>query len=74
MSRCDVTSQNECSCSCSYRVLSVEVTDGAPAEEEEEEEEEEGGVRRVDVDWDSLPWFGSEPAGERRSLAPLTAL
>ena len=52
----------------------MEVTDGAPAEEEEEEEEEEGGVRRVDVDWDSLPWFGSEPAGERRSLAPLTAL
>ncbi|XP_030287168.1 uncharacterized protein LOC115590052 isoform X2 [Sparus aurata] len=53
----------------SYRLLSVEVTDGAPAEEEEEEEEE-GGVRRVDVDWDSLPRFGSEPAGP---LVPLRA-
>ncbi|XP_036967077.1 RPA-related protein RADX isoform X2 [Acanthopagrus latus] len=50
----------------SYRLLGVEVTDGAPAEEEEEED----GVRRVDVDWDSLPWFGSEPAGP---LVPLRA-
>ncbi|KAG8005874.1 hypothetical protein GBF38_004883 [Nibea albiflora] len=41
----------------SYRLLSVEVTDGAPGEEEEQ-----GGVRRDDV-----PWFGSsEPSGESR--------
>ncbi|XP_073330936.1 RPA-related protein RADX [Pagrus major] len=52
----------------SYRLLSVEVTDGAAGEEEEEEE---GGVQRVEVDRDSLPWFGSsEPTDP---LVPLRA-
>uniref|UniRef100_A0A3Q3J2X9 Uncharacterized protein n=1 Tax=Monopterus albus TaxID=43700 RepID=A0A3Q3J2X9_MONAL len=41
----------------SYRLVSVEVTDGAPGDDDD-------GVRRDDVDWDSLPWFGSShPAG-----------
>ncbi|XP_030580882.1 RPA-related protein RADX isoform X2 [Archocentrus centrarchus] len=45
----------------SYRLVSVEVKD----------EDEDGGVRRSDVDWDSLPWFGSsEPEGP---LVPLRA-
>ncbi|XP_041821711.1 RPA-related protein RADX [Chelmon rostratus] len=49
----------------SYRLLSVEVTDGAPGDDEEE------AVRMSDVDLDSLPWFGSsEPAGP---LVPLRA-
>ncbi|XP_027131654.1 RPA-related protein RADX-like isoform X4 [Larimichthys crocea] len=51
----------------SYRLLSVEVTDGAPGEEEEQD-----GVRRSDVDRDSLPWFGSsEPSGPL--MVPLRA-
>ncbi|XP_076580767.1 RPA-related protein RADX isoform X1 [Chaetodon auriga] len=49
----------------SYRLLSVEVTGGAPGDEEE------GAVRTSDVDSDSLPWFGSaEPAVP---LVPLRA-
>ncbi|KAI3376295.1 hypothetical protein L3Q82_016401, partial [Scortum barcoo] len=49
----------------SYRLLSVEVKGGAPGEDEDE------GVRRLDEDWNSLPWFGSEePAG---ALVPLRA-
>ncbi|XP_039996650.1 RPA-related protein RADX isoform X2 [Xiphias gladius] len=49
----------------SYRLVSVEVRDGAPGDDEDD------GVRRFDVDWDSLPWFGSsEPAGP---LVPLRA-
>nr|XP_033465271.1 RPA-related protein RADX isoform X1 [Epinephelus lanceolatus] len=51
----------------SYRLVSVEVKDGAAGDDDEEED----GVRRFDVDQDSLPWFGlSEPAG---SLVPLRA-
>ncbi|XP_071315383.1 RPA-related protein RADX [Trachinotus anak] len=54
-----------CSGTDSYRLVSVEVRGGAPGDDEGD------GLRRVDVDWDSLPWFGSsEPAGP---LVPLRA-
>ncbi|XP_018545926.1 RPA-related protein RADX [Lates calcarifer] len=49
----------------SFRLVSVEVRGGAPGDEEDD------AVRRSDVDWDSLPWFGaSDPAGP---LVPLRA-
>lgn len=49
--------QLTCVCSCSYRLVSLEVKD----------EDEEVGVRWSDVDWDSLPWFGSSKT-EGKSL------
>nr|XP_033465274.1 RPA-related protein RADX isoform X4 [Epinephelus lanceolatus] len=49
----------------SYRLVSVEVKDGAAGDDDEEED----GVRRFDVDQDSLPWFGlSEPAVQRPAV------
>ncbi|XP_022625661.1 uncharacterized protein CXorf57-like [Seriola dumerili] len=47
----------------SYRLVSTEVRGGAAGNSD--------GVRTFDVDWDSLPWFGSsEPAGP---VVPLRA-
>ncbi|CAI5669825.1 RPA-related protein RADX isoform X2 [Oreochromis niloticus] len=46
----------------SYRLVSLEVKD----------EDEEVGVRWSDVDWDSLPWFGSSKT-EAGPLVPLRA-
>lgn len=46
--------------SCSYKLLSVEVSGGAPGED--------GGLRRFHVD--SLSWFGSSgPAGELNDVS-----
>lgn len=48
--------QLTCVCSRSYRLVSLEVKD----------EDEEVGVRWSDVDWDSLPWFGSSKTEGKR--------
>ncbi|KAM7366728.1 hypothetical protein PAMP_016137 [Pampus punctatissimus] len=44
-----------------YTLVSVEVKGCAS----DDDDDEEDGVRRSDVDWDSLPWFGSSEVAVR---------
>ncbi|KAM7376801.1 hypothetical protein PAMA_013534 [Pampus argenteus] len=51
-----------------YTLVSVEVK-GCTSDDDDDDEED--GVRMLDVDWDSLPWFGSSAVAG--SLVPLRA-
>lgn len=48
----------------SYKLVSVKVREPA--------DDEEGGVRRPELDWVHLPWFGSsEPTGEKTETSDI---